>query len=101
MSRFFKRKSEFSKTIVIIDITIFLLYIITNIIMQWIKGYSMPIDINTGVFAFLTSELGLLSFIKRSKIKSETVENNIQNITTSKEQLLLLQQQQSNKQGAG
>lgn len=74
MSRFFKKKSEFSKTIVILDIIIFLLYIITNIIMQWIKGYSMPVDINTGVFAFLTGELGLLSFIKRSKIKAEAID---------------------------
>ena len=68
MSRIFKKKSEFSKTIVIIDITIFLLYVITNIIMQWIKSYSMPTDINAGVFAFLTGELGILSFIKRSKL---------------------------------
>ncbi len=30
----------------------------------------MPVDINTGVFAFLTGELGLLSFIKRSKINN-------------------------------
>ena len=102
MSRLFKKKSEFSKTIVILDITIFLLYITSNIIMQWIKGYSMPVDINAGVFAFLTGELGLLSFIKRSKIKSESVQNSIQNITDSKEQLLLLQQQQSPiKKGAG
>ena len=72
MARFFKRKNEFSKSIVIIDITIFLLYIIINIIMQWNKGYSMPVDINTGVFAFLTGELGLLSFIKRSKINAES-----------------------------
>jgi len=72
MARFFKRKNEFSKSIVIIDISIFLLYIIINIIMQWNKGYSMPVDINTGVFAFLTGELGLLSFIKRSKINAES-----------------------------
>ena len=71
MSRLFKKKSYFSKTIVTIDITIFLLYIIINIVMQWIKGYSMPVDINTGVFAFLTGELGLLSFIKRSKLDLE------------------------------
>ena len=71
MNRLFKKKSEFSKTIVTIDITIFLSYIIANIIMQWIKGYSMPVDINTGVFAFLTGELGLLSFIKRSKLDLE------------------------------
>ena len=72
MARFFKRKNEFSKSIVIIDISIFLLYIIINIIMQWNKGYSMPVDIITGVFAFLTGELGLLSFIKRSKINAES-----------------------------
>ena len=72
MSRFFKKKSDFSKTVVILDITIFLLYIITNIVMQWLKGYSMPTDINAGVFAFLTSELGILSFIKRSKLVAES-----------------------------
>ena len=86
MGKFFKKKSDFSKTIVVLDISIFLLYIIANMIMQWIKGYSMPTDINAGVFAFLTGELGMLSFIKRSKIKSETIQNNIQNITSSKEQ---------------
>lgn len=74
MSRIFKKKSDFSKTIVILDIIIFLLYIIINIIMMWIKGVTMPVDINAGVFAFLTGELGLLSFIKRSKIKAETVQ---------------------------
>ena len=72
MSRFFKKKSDFSKTVVILDITIFLLYVITNIVMQWLKGYSMPTDINAGVFAFLTSELGILSFIKRSKLVAES-----------------------------
>ena len=77
MSRVFKKKSEFSKTIVILDITIFLLYIITNIVMHWTKGYSMPTDINAGVFAFLTGELGLLSFIKRAKLKNEKENNNI------------------------
>ena len=75
MSRIFKKKSEFSKTIVILDIIIFLLYIIINIIMMWKKGITMPVDINTGVFAFLTGELGLLSFIKRSKLKSESIQN--------------------------
>jgi len=79
MSRFFKKKSEFSKTIVIVDIAIFLLYIIINIIMQWTKGYSMPVDINAGVFAFLTSELGMLSFIKRSKLLNENLNNAINN----------------------
>lgn len=74
MSRIFKKKNDFSKTIVILDIIIFLLYIIINIIMMWIKGVTMPVDINAGVFAFLTGELGLLSFIKRSKIKAETVQ---------------------------
>lgn len=74
MGRLFKRKSEFSKTIVILDISIFLFYIGINIIMMWEKGVSMPVDINTGVFAFLTGELGLLSFIKRSKIKADTIQ---------------------------
>jgi hypothetical protein len=86
MSRFFKKKSDFSKWVVVLDITIFLLYVITNIVMHWIKGYSMPTDINAGVFAFLTGELGLLSFIKRSKIVSETKSDlcnsiNVNNIT--------------------
>ena len=74
MGKFFKRKSEFSKTIVILDISIFVSYIIANMFMQWIRGYSMPSDINVGVFAFLTGELGMLSFIKRAKLKQE---NNI------------------------
>lgn len=74
MGRIFKKKNEFSKTIVILDITIFLLYIIINIIMMWIKGHAMPTDINTGVFAFLTGELGLLSFIKRTKIKADIIQ---------------------------
>ena len=103
MSRIFKKKNDFSKTIVILDIIIFLLYIIINIIMMWIKETAMPVDINAGVFAFLTSELGLLSFIKRSKINSESIKNNIENVLDSKEQLLLLQQQQlqnNNEQGA-
>ena len=42
----------------------------------------MPVDINAGVFAFLTSELGLLSFIKRSKIKAEAVQPLINPIQT-------------------
>ena len=75
MSRVFKKKSEFSKTIVILDIVIFLSYIIINIIMMWTKGITMPTDINAGVFAFLTGELGLLSFIKRSKLKTESIQN--------------------------
>ena len=74
MGRLFKRKSEFSKTIVILDISIFLIYIGINIVMMWEKGVSMPVDINTGVFAFLTGELGLLSFIKRSKIKTDAIQ---------------------------
>ena len=74
MGRLFKRKSEFSKTIVILDISIFLIYIGINIVMMWEKGVSMPVDINTGVFAFLTGELGLLSFIKRSKIKADAIQ---------------------------
>lgn len=104
MARLFKRKNEFSKTIVILDISLFILYIITNIVMMWIKGTAMPTDINAGVFAFLTGELGLLSFIKRSKITSEVAQNTVQNIAASKEQqLLLLQQQQlpNIQQGAG
>ena len=79
MSKLFKKKNEFSKTIVILDIVIFLLYIIINIIMMWIKGKTMPVDINAGVFAFLTGELGLLSFIKRSKLKTESVQDIIMN----------------------
>ena len=71
MGRIFKKKSEFSKTIVILDILIFLIYIGINIVMMWQKGISMPVDINTGVFAFLTGELGLLSFIKRSKLTTD------------------------------
>jgi len=71
MSRIFKKKSEFSKAIVILDILIFLIYIGINIAMMWQKGISMPVDINTGVFAFLTGELGLLSFIKRSKLTTD------------------------------
>lgn len=74
MGKIFKKKNEFSKTIVILDITIFLFYVIINIIMMWVKGRAMPIDINTGVFTFLTGELGLLSFIKRSKIKADVVQ---------------------------
>lgn len=84
MSRFFKRKNEFSKSIVILDIGIFILYIIANMIMQWIKGYSMPSDINIGVFSFLTSELGLLSFIKKSKLKNESIQSTIQDIAILK-----------------
>ena len=41
MAKFFKRKSEFSKTVVILDIGIFICYIIANMIMQWIKGYKL------------------------------------------------------------
>ena len=105
MSRIFKKKNEFSKTIVILDITLFIMYIIINIIMMWIKGRTMPVDINTGVFAFLTGELGLLSFIKRSKIKIEAVQNTVQTVSNDQAQLLLLQQQQLQQnniqQGAG
>lgn len=92
MARIFKKKNEFSKSIVILDIGIFILYIIVNIIMQWIKGYSMPSDINVGVFAFLTGELGLLSFIKRSKITAEALQPQIQNAA----QLQTIQMQQLN-----
>ena len=79
MSKLFKKKNEFSETIVILDIVIFLLYIIINIIMMWTKRITMPTDINAGVFAFLTGELGLLSFIKRSKLKTESVQDIIMN----------------------
>jgi len=107
MARLFKKKSEFSKCIVILDITLFILYIITNIIMQWNRGFSMPSDINIGVFAFLTGELGLLSFIKRSKLTTEAAKSAVETINISKDQLLLLQQQQLQQnnneiqQGAG
>lgn len=94
MSRLFKKKSDFSKTIVILDIIIFLAYIITNIIMMWEKGMTMPVDINAGVFAFLTGELGLLSFIKRSKLKTEVVQPITESVQThvNTEQLKQLQQ---------
>ena len=72
---------------------------------MWVKEIAMPTDINAGVFAFLTGELGLLSFIKRSKITSETAQTTVQNIAASKEQqqLLLLQQEQlqNKEKGAG
>ena len=87
MGKLFKRKNEFSKTIVILDIIIFLIYITVNIIMQWKKGFSMPQDINIGVFAFLTSELGLLSFIKRSKLTAETLQPQVQGINQLQQQI--------------
>lgn len=71
MSRWFRKKRDFSKTIVILDIVIFLIYIMLNIIMMWTKRITMPTDINAGVFAFLTGELGLLSFIRRSKLQTD------------------------------
>ena len=74
--------------------------VIVNIIMQWKRGFSMPSDINIGVFGFLTGELGLLSFIKRSKLKNKTV----QTISEDQIQLLLqkqIQQNNNNSQGAG
>ena len=98
MSRLFKKKNDFSKVIVILDIIIFLLYIIINIIMMWIKGFSMPVDINAGVFAFLTGELGLLSFIKRSKIKAETVQPIVNSIQSLPQEQLL--NTQTNSPGA-
>lgn len=73
MSRWFRKKRDFSKTIVILDIVIFLIYIMLNIIMMWTKRITMPTDINAGVFAFLTGELGLLSFIRRSKLQTDQV----------------------------
>ena len=51
--------------------------------MHWIKGYSMPTDINAGVFAFLTGELGLLSFIKRTKLRTEVIKTECNNINIS------------------
>ena len=101
MGRIFKRKSDFSKSIVILDIIIFMLYIIINIIMMWEKSYAMPVDINAGVFAFLTGELGLLSFIKRSKIKAETIQPITESIQ-NKIDLEQLQQllQNTNSHGA-
>ena len=104
MSRLFKKKNDFSKAIVILDIIIFLLYIIINIVMMWIKGFSMPVDINAGVFAFLTGELGLLSFIKRSKIKAEIIQPVTENIELKQLQQLLhnynLSTQDINSKGA-
>lgn len=101
MGRIFKRKNDFSKSIVILDIIIFILYIIINIIMMWKKSYAMPVDINAGVFAFLTGELGLLSFIKRSKIKAETIQPITESIQ-NKIDLEQLQQllQNTNSHGA-
>ena len=55
----------------------------------------MPTDINAGVFAFLTSELGLLSFIKRSKLINE----NTKNIT--QDTIINNQEQKQIQQGAG
>lgn len=98
MGRIFKKKNEFSKTIVILDIVIFLLYIIINIIMMWKKGVTMPVDLNAGVFAFLTGELGLLSFIKRSKIKAEVVQPVTDTIQLQQLQQIL--QNNTNSQGA-
>lgn len=55
---------------------------------------TMPVDINAGVFAFLTGELGLLSFIKRSKLKTEVVQPITDSVQThaNTEQLKQLQQ---------
>jgi len=76
-----RKKGEFSKGIVILDFSLFVAYVITNIVMQWIKGYSMPADINAGVFGFLTGELGLLSFIKRTKITNNSNDDSSKNGT--------------------
>ena len=76
----FKKKSEFSKSIVILDILLFIIYIVTNFIMLWKRGVTMPSDINIGVFTFLTGELGILSFIKRSKLTTEAAKSAIQTI---------------------
>lgn len=55
---------------------------------------TMPVDINAGVFAFLTGELGLLSFIKRSKLKTEVVQPITESVQAqvNTEQLKQLQQ---------
>lgn len=62
--------------------------------MMWEKGMTMPVDINAGVFAFLTGELGLLSFIKRSKLKTEVVQPITESVQAqvNTEQLKQLQQ---------
>lgn len=96
MAHLFKKKNEFSKTIVIIDIIIFLLYIIINIIMMWVKETAMPTDINAGVFAFLTGELGILSFIKRSKLTAETAKSAVQDVSATILQTQTQQQQNNN-----
>ena len=61
---------------------------------MWKKGMTMPVDINAGVFAFLTGELGLLSFIKRSKLKTEVVQPITESVQAqvNTEQLKQLQQ---------
>ena len=69
--------------------------------MMWIKGFSMPVDINAGVFAFLTGELGLLSFIKRSKLKTESIQNTLQDINLLKASNQIIQQIEDNKGAMG
>jgi len=100
MSRVFKKKSEFSKTIVILDILLFIIYIITNFIMLWKRGVTMPSDINIGVFTFLTGELGILSFIKRSKLTAEATTKTITDAVVATAQIIQPQQQTQQK-GAG
>jgi len=98
MARIFKRKSEFSKTIVILDILLFIIYIITNFVMLWKRGVTMPSDINIGVFTFLTGELGILSFIKRSKLTAEAATKSISETVAATAQIV---QQQTQPKGAG
>lgn len=65
-----KKQSEFSKSVIILDISLFIAYVVFSGIMQWNKGYTLPADINLAVFTFLGAELGLLALIKKTKIKS-------------------------------
>ena len=97
MSKMFKKKSEFSKSIVILDILLFIIYIVTNFIMLWKRGVTMPSDINIGVFTFLTGELGILSFIKRSKLTAEAATKTITDTVAATAQMV----QQTQQKGAG
>lgn len=65
-----KKKSEFSKGVIILDISLFITYVAFSAIMQWHKGFTLPPDINLAVFTFLGAELGLLALIKKAKIKT-------------------------------
>ena len=97
MSKLFKKKSEFSKSIVILEILLFIIYIVTNFIMLWKRGVTMPSDINIGVFTFLTGELGILSFIKRSKLTAEAATKTITDTVAATAQMV----QQTQQKGAG